>query len=63
MTEQLWTPPPALLFLCFSQWDLYGHHRGSGKRGEAGVEGSQVCLESQTVLHFPHISLQLSPAK
>lgn len=29
---------------------------GSGRRGG----GLQVCLESQTVLHFPSVSLQLS---
>lgn len=37
-----------------------------GLREEGGGEGMgvlQVCLESQTVLHFPHIPLQLCPAK
>lgn len=34
--------------------------QGLGKEGEAGVEGLQVCLESQTVLHFSYVSLQLS---
>lgn len=34
--------------------------QGLRKEGEAGVGGLQVCLESQTVLHFPYVSLQLS---
>lgn len=34
--------------------------RGLRKERGAGVEGFQVCLEFQTVLHFPSVSLQLS---
>ncbi len=47
------------LFLRFLWWALCGRHGGSGRSG-AGVEGLQVCLESQTILHFSSVSLQLS---
>ena len=35
--------------------------QGLRKEGEEGFGGLQVCLESQTVLHFPCIPLQLTP--
>lgn len=37
--------------------------QGRGGRGGEGMGVLQVCLESQTVLHFPHVPLQLCPAK